>query len=767
MSTWTPTLLRDRPVDLGESRDDFGHAAYARVLVDVLKSEQEPMTIGLLGPWGVGKSSVLERVRTDLGEDVATVMFNAWRYDGDTLRRQIVRDTAHQLKKEGRLRYRLWDGRPRFNLKRRLPQLDYDEQVTADRLASPGGVRLAYALLQALLLGGLIVGALQLHQLRDSFDGLGTKSVALTLGLTILTFVAALFGQALRPPPTVRTRRRMEDPDRLHELFREIVAATKPARLVIMVDNLDRCPAADAIALLGMIKTYLEPAAESVEGTQVQFVLALDEASLRRHLTSVGDSGANADEYLRKIFSAVVRFSPLHDADRRTYIEKKIVEMDPEGAVLDDDDRREIADMVDAAFRSNPRQVIQFLNTLQLRVSLFEGERRKPQIITRLAVIENRWPDSYAQLLPDPTLLARWESVAEPGNPDQPAGEEWKELGPFVNLTRHIEKGDLSAYLIGVRRGATATDLPEAAAFETALVDGRREEVRAIVDRHPERKAAYSEQAARTFHNELPRGGSRPRAVLDVVLTERLGEPLTLLREALDGSGLDDQLPFLSLEPLLGMLADLEGAARAKALDAIATRLVDADSPERSHAAAEGLARASTELTPEDIGVVRRLISAELRVADLTPLVVALPALVDDELTAGLTRRMNTDLNVLDDPEAPALLEAVLTTQVKDEIHDGFAQGVADIARVREGGLPSACVDRVLAVAENGDSVPVSLLVALAETLRGLPATERRRSFDRLWESSPLVGPTTSSPGWPRPRARTRPWATTTAGGSA
>ncbi|MGI5405385.1 P-loop NTPase fold protein [Streptomyces chartreusis] len=52
-------LLSDNAIS-GASGDAFGFLAHARVLCDALEGTDDlPLTVGIFGPWGMGKSSFL------------------------------------------------------------------------------------------------------------------------------------------------------------------------------------------------------------------------------------------------------------------------------------------------------------------------------------------------------------------------------------------------------------------------------------------------------------------------------------------------------------------------------------------------------------------------------------------------------------------------------------------------------------------------------------------------------------------------------------
>ncbi len=86
-------LLSDEPIE-GAGPDDLGRDADARLLAELALGTRGPFTIGVYGNWGTGKTSLLHRVRAMLearsGEAhsgprlyplIVTVFFNAWQYE--------------------------------------------------------------------------------------------------------------------------------------------------------------------------------------------------------------------------------------------------------------------------------------------------------------------------------------------------------------------------------------------------------------------------------------------------------------------------------------------------------------------------------------------------------------------------------------------------------------------------------------------------------------------------------------------------------------
>src|SRR5579862_5576901 len=65
--------------------DLLNNEAIAKTIVKLLRERAErPVTIGVHGDWGAGKSSVLEMIEAELAKDetVLCLKFNGWRFQG-------------------------------------------------------------------------------------------------------------------------------------------------------------------------------------------------------------------------------------------------------------------------------------------------------------------------------------------------------------------------------------------------------------------------------------------------------------------------------------------------------------------------------------------------------------------------------------------------------------------------------------------------------------------------------------------------------------
>ncbi len=667
-------MLLDEPIDL--ERDDFGHRSYASVLVELLSEADQPLTVGLLGPWGVGKSSILTRVEADLlAAGCSVVVFDAWRYDSAALRRQLVRDVAHELRDQDALS-------KDFDLERRMAQLEADQMVprlhTRPSLSGAG-----IALAQTVVAVVVVLLALRLTSLRDVLGNDTDTNTALVAGtLGVITLFVGLVTQFIRTTSYVETQRRIEDPERFHELFRDVVAATTTRRLVIAIDNLDRCRAEEAIELLATIKTYLEPAAKQARkaptpNTDVIFVIAVDDQALRRHLQASNDIAEDADEYLRKIFTATVPIAPLLDDDIRTYVSSRLTTIE-ESLAVDEATQRSLVALLDASYRDSPRQVLQFLNNLQLRLRLVRERERggSPDIsgtisenvlmIAKLALIEERWPDHYAQLVARPHLLEEFHRRAtDPGfEPDELEGE-WARFAPFLRLSVAIRADDLRPFL-RLKQSADELRLPEFGRFRAAALRSDRAEVAAVLAAHPDQAADYARRARQLFRDELKALNiEAARGVLDITLTELReaagsGAGAELLREAVDAPMFRYQLQFLPAYPLLELAKELSPALQGLVLDAVIEQLSD-NARERSLEAASALA---VIRLPGSQAAIRGAIDEDHRVLgrarELAVLAEADLGLLTAERVSNVLTRVTRLPTTLHDPEDGPALRSVL-----------------------------------------------------------------------------------------------------------
>ena len=74
------SLCGDNPAEI----DKLNYSIYINTLSEIVlktKIEETPLTIGIHGAWGSGKTSLMKMLQKELGDDIKSLWFNAWEYD--------------------------------------------------------------------------------------------------------------------------------------------------------------------------------------------------------------------------------------------------------------------------------------------------------------------------------------------------------------------------------------------------------------------------------------------------------------------------------------------------------------------------------------------------------------------------------------------------------------------------------------------------------------------------------------------------------------
>ncbi|WP_341213725.1 Qat anti-phage system ATPase QatA [uncultured Limimaricola sp.] len=392
-------------------------ATVARVIRD---AGDEPLTIGVHGDWGAGKSSVLlmleEAFRND--DRTSVIRFNGWLFQGlEDAKTVVIETIVEQLLRDRATTTKLKDAATRL-LKR----------VDLMKVASKAG-GLALTGLTGIpspdMIGGLMNAGKKL--LADGPD----MNVA-----DVANFVKGvndcLDGANADTLPAHIHAFRQE--------FEKLLEAADIDRLVVVVDDLDRCLPATAIETLEAIRLFL-----FVPGAA--FVIAADEGmieyAVRTHFPdlplSTGPS-TYARNYLEKLIQVPFRLPPLGYVETKIYLTllvagrsfplgstdfeqlldagRKALRRPWDGHGLsrgviegglgritpDIENALALADQLALPLaegaHGNPRQIKRFLNTLNLRLAIAEargiGDDVNPAVLAKLMLAE-RFKDDFFQ----------------------------------------------------------------------------------------------------------------------------------------------------------------------------------------------------------------------------------------------------------------------------------------------------------------------------------------------------------------------------------
>lgn len=417
--------------------DRLKHQSIAETLKTIIIKAPLPFTIGLFGKWGAGKSTIGNFLKEKINleeESLALVKFDVWKYEKDSLRRQFLLELTKQLQDQEYL----------------SKEFEIDSRITSSVSKSfEGKIRISR---KELIKLGVIFFAIAIaigilifvNQPKDipSYIGSLFSSLVILIGLTtLLQYIT----QVITTETETVNFNKFTDPDEFEKEFEKIIDQSTSKRIVILFDNLDRATADKAIELLSTIKTFLEPKAK-----KCVFLITCDDEAVKEYLKGIYIDGKtnpsfDADEFLRKFFNTTLTIPDVINKDLEEYTREQLLNTKIEAFQNNSD----LVVVITQAFRENPRQIKQFVNTLLAHYLLAE-EREKgrdplikaktitenSEFLAKILIIKQRWQGYYKEIAEDPRQYPYPNSTMEyPG------------LRDFLDGTSIITTDNLRAFI--------------------------------------------------------------------------------------------------------------------------------------------------------------------------------------------------------------------------------------------------------------------------------------------------------------------------------
>jgi predicted KAP-like P-loop ATPase len=399
------------------------YESIAKTVVNLLMTDVEkPLSVGIHGDWGAGKSSILAMIEHEVGKGERTLClrFNGWLFQGfedakTVLLESIVegildaRPTVAEIKAQAKGLFRRIDW---FKVAKKTGGL-----LATFATGMPIG-RGTEAVIEKLKVAVCNPGPIDVNSIKEVLGGAG---------------------DLLKDGDEENMARQIH---KFREEFGQLIEAAQINRLVILLDDLDRCLPTTAIETLEAAKLFLFL-------PRVAFVVAADEGmieySVKQHFPDmpIGQAGASyARAYLEKLIQVPFRIPALGDVEIHAYIallmaeaalgadnghfstlldlarqkltkpweggkiEMAEIEKTPalatsavkQGLTLSD----QLATVLARGTQGNPRQVKRFLNSLMLREAIASARGMsqyiKRPVLAKIMIAERFHPDFYVDL---------------------------------------------------------------------------------------------------------------------------------------------------------------------------------------------------------------------------------------------------------------------------------------------------------------------------------------------------------------------------------
>jgi hypothetical protein len=452
----------------------FEHLANAVVSI-VRRDDLLPATIGVYGDWGGGKSSLLKIVQKQLEEDEAVIVlsFNGWLFeDYENAKTALMGSILEEL----------------LNHRKILPKA---KEKIKNLLKRVNGFKLVAGV------GKIALGL-----------STGVAPLAASGGWDFLSLLSLVKGNAkdakfaeLKDAIEEKNKKEEEDEaDRRRQIrefrkdFAELLDESNIKKLVVIIDDLDRCLPDTIIDTLEAIKLFL-----FVKNTA--FILGADEylvkyAVRKRFPELPGERAEVGRDYLEKLVQFPVRVPPLGRAAMETYIALLFTDL---AAELDEEQRRQarefaiktnsenlsavnfnltiaqelfgdrlpntlkeqltlagrISPVLASGLKGNPRQCKRFLNTLLMRLEMaaFRKVELQQRVLAKLMLLEYFKPESFRRLADlqseqngQPREIAAMEQAArgrDESETDNESGGEERKAAADVKESSKEKKSEI------------------------------------------------------------------------------------------------------------------------------------------------------------------------------------------------------------------------------------------------------------------------------------------------------------------------------------
>ena len=401
----------DEPVE-NVSEDRFDHKYFVDALKYIILNCGAPLNIALYGKWGVGKSSILnffdENIRhnKDLNTKFNFVIIDVWKFSPSILKQEFLYALNRKLDKSiqsERIEGKLWHYHEKESLT--TPKISWSSKFMWMWIAFYAAI--------------IVVPLVFAHHLDSIFGNaaVNTSSLVASMIPVFVVVISTLREISKSISKSGRTLiPRIESHAQFQDLFKEMIDRNNHKKLIIAVDNLDRCDNESVISILNMIKTFLSD-------PRCVFIVSCDQDAIIKHLQQ--NKGKfekyDAKEFLTKFFQVSLHIPNQIKGQLYSYAKSQLeifvsdINLDPN-----------VADVFANAITKNPRKIRQFVYNFAIAYKMAAMKEDKGSIakntvtgntafLAKVTVLREEWPDFFSSLEKNPTLLDAVQEFIDAG----------------------------------------------------------------------------------------------------------------------------------------------------------------------------------------------------------------------------------------------------------------------------------------------------------------------------------------------------------------
>ena len=415
------------------SEDLLGFKVHADLLINIINDETIlPITIGVFGDWGSGKSSVLQIVKEefdkDEDKDSLCIYFNSWTFEGyDDAKAALLNSIIKELEDNKKISAALKDT-IKEKSKKLWKSIDWmrGAGMTLKNVALPA--------VSAYFTGGLSLIPLAVQKVSEWGDNPEKiiEKLQSDEGKELYkTFVKQ--GEA-------ESKNAVNAVVEFRKDFSVLLEATNFKRLVVIIDDLDRCSPERIIENLEAIKLFLNvPKTAFIIGADPRIVKYAIEHKYKNNKEIEEDNNRIVIDYLEKLIQLPYALPRLSESEVETYISmlickkevgdvkfkkvldefskyreknkysafglsnfEKILETEEFGKVKDNVITiPSLVPLITNSLYGNPRQIKRFLNTYTIRkrlAAVASLQRFNDAVLAKMMILEYSEPKLFKKL---------------------------------------------------------------------------------------------------------------------------------------------------------------------------------------------------------------------------------------------------------------------------------------------------------------------------------------------------------------------------------